>query len=120
VVSGFVDTWNEKLSAHDAETMVDTSVDSGGSLQCAPAVSSISKARRDDGASSESTPAEPSPETATSLTGVDFMFSLDQDTLFGPDFWQYLAEAPDVQPDILNASCECDFTFIVDFRARPF
>ncbi len=104
VVSRFVDTWYEKLSAHDAETTGGTPAESGDSPRGAPAVSSISKASH-DGASSENTPAEPSPETTSSLTGFDYMFSLDQDTLFSPDFWQYLTEAPDMQPD-MNTSCE--------------
>ncbi|KAH9006782.1 hypothetical protein EDB86DRAFT_2868239 [Lactarius hatsudake] len=97
VVSRFVDTWHEKLSAHDAETTGGTPAEFGDSPRGAPAVSSISKARYHDGASSENTLTEPSPETTSSLTGFDDMFSLDQDTLFGPDFWQYLT---DVQPDM--------------------
>lgn len=100
VVSRFVDTWCEKLSAHDAETTGASPAESGDSPRGAPAVSSITKARHHDGASSENTPAEPSPETTSSFTGFDYMFSVDQDTLFGPDFWQYLTEAPDVQPDM--------------------
>ena len=105
VVSRFVDTWQERLSAHDAETTGATLAESGYSSRGAPTVSSTSKARYNDGACSENTPAEPSPETTSSLTGFDYMFNLDQDTLFGPDFWQYLTEAPDLQPD-MNTSCE--------------
>ncbi|KAH8999076.1 hypothetical protein EDB92DRAFT_922497 [Lactarius akahatsu] len=97
VVSRFVDTWHEKLNTRDAETTGGTPAESGDSPRGAPAVSSISKARHHDGASSENTLTEPSPETTSSLTGFDYMFSLDQDTLFGPDFWQYLT---DVQPDM--------------------
>jgi hypothetical protein len=105
VVSRFVDTWHEKLSAHDAETTGGTLAESGDPPRSAPTASSTSKAGYNDCASSENTPAEPSPETTSSLTGFDYTFSLDQDTLFGPDFWQYLTEAPDLQPDI-NTSCE--------------
>jgi hypothetical protein len=104
VVSRFVDTWYEKLSAHDAETTGGTPAEPGDYPQGVPAVSSFSRARHDDGGS-ENNPAEPSPETTSSLAGFDYMFSLDQETLFGPDFWQYLAEAPDVQSD-MNTSCE--------------
>jgi len=103
VISRFVDTWHEKLSAHDAETTGGKPAESGDFPRGVPAVSSVSKARHHDGASSEHIPAEPSPETTSSLTGFDYMYSLDQDTLFGPDFWQYLTEAPDLQPD-MNAS----------------
>ena len=105
VVSRFVDTWYEKLSAHDAETTGGTPAEPGDSARGVPVVSSISKPKHYGSASSESTPAEPSPETTSTLTGFDYVFNLDQDTLFSPDFWQYLIEAPDVQPD-MNTPCE--------------
>lgn len=105
VVSRFVDTWYEKMSAHDAETTGGTPAEPGDPPRGVPAVSSIWKGRQHDGASSENITAEPSPETNSSLTGFDYLFNLDQDTLFGPDFWQYLTVAPDVQLD-MNTSCE--------------
>jgi hypothetical protein len=104
VVSRFVDTWYEKLSAHDAESTGGTPAESSDSPRRVPTLPSTSKARYHDSTSLENTPAEPSPETTiSSLTGFDYMFNLDQDTLFGPDFWQYLTDAPDLPclpPDV--------------------
>jgi hypothetical protein len=105
VISGFVDTWREKLIAHSTEAIGEKPVEQGGSLEAGSSTSSVSKTRSYEHTDSESSFTEPSLETIASSNGFDYLFNLDQDFLLGPEFWQYFTEVPDIQPDI-NPACE--------------
>jgi len=102
VMSGFLDLWTEKQDAHDGEVAKDTPGKPNDSLQAASLQSSdsVSRTTLNGYANSESTTVGPSPETTSSLGGYDYMFNFDQEALLGLDLWQYLAEMPNVQPDI--------------------
>jgi hypothetical protein len=104
VISGFLEFWDERQDAHNAEATSENPVESNQSTQCVPSLSSASKTTPHEYPNSESTTAGPSTETSP-LGGLDYTFDLDQDTLLHPDFWQYLTEIPIMQPDI-NAPCE--------------
>lgn len=105
VMSGFVDAWHERLNAHNTEAMGENVDEPGDSSQAAPSTSSASKTRSYGYTNSESTSVEPSPEAIALPNGFDYMFNLDQDSLLGPDFWQYFTEIPNIQPDT-NPACE--------------
>ncbi|KAI0254725.1 hypothetical protein BJV78DRAFT_872379 [Lactifluus subvellereus] len=100
VISGFVDTWHERLNAHNTEAMGENVDEPGDSPQGASSTSSASKTRSYAYTNSESTLEEPSPDTIASPNGFDYLFNLDQDTILGPEFWQHLTEMPNIQPDI--------------------
>ena len=106
VISGFVDTWNEWQGPGDAETTSETPCERNhDGSRAASSLSSASKPTLHGYADSQSTMSGPSPATTSSSGEFDYMFNLDQDALLGLDFWQYIAEMPNVQPDI-NATCE--------------
>lgn len=101
VISGFVDMWDERLAAYDAEA-TSKNPDEPNVSQVSSSISPMSKPTPQEYAKSESsTTVGLSPETTSSPSGFDSMFNLDQDILFGPEFWQYFS---DIQPDI-NATC---------------
>jgi len=99
VMSGFLDLWTEKQDAHDTDVAGETPGEPNDSLQAASSQSSDSVSRRTlkEYANSESTTVGPSPETTSSLGGYDYMFN---GALLDLDFWQYLAEMPNMPPDI--------------------
>ncbi|KAI0053600.1 hypothetical protein FA95DRAFT_1579274 [Auriscalpium vulgare] len=108
VISGFMGNWEKRLSAWDkakerAKAKANGTSNGVPALDPLPAVSQQPKPIN----SSEST----SPETLPSETGIssvppntppnsqpfetfDFQQPLDQDTLFGLEFWQYFTEMP--------------------------
>jgi hypothetical protein len=100
VISGFMDTWNE--SRDDTAASGETPSGRCDASQAASSPFSTSKATQHGYANMMT---GPSPEATSSADGFDYLFNLDQDALLGPDFWQYLAEMPSVQPDI-PATCE--------------
>jgi len=100
VISGFLEFWDERQDAHNAEATSENPVEPNQSV---PSLSSASKTTPHEYSNSESTPTVgPSTET-TPLGGFDYTLDLDQDTLLHPDFWQYLTEIPIMQPDINSA-----------------
>ena len=102
VISSFVDMWDDKEEAHGPEA-TRQAYDLNDSPQAVSALlSSGSNPTPPEYASSECTMAGPSHETTSSIG--DYTFNLDQDPLFGLDFWSYLSGIPDIQPDI-NESC---------------
>jgi hypothetical protein len=105
VISGFLDTWNESRDTHDTVASDETPSGRSDACQAAPSPFSASETTQHGYANSQSMMTGPSPETASSADGFDYLFNLDRDALLGPDFWQYLAEMPSVQPDI-HATCE--------------
>jgi hypothetical protein len=105
VISGFVDTWEKRQGTRDAEAVAVTP-EERNDTQAASCPHSAVKATHHGYVDSQSTMTGPSPETTTSSPGdFDYMFNLDQDILLGLDFWQYLAEVPNIQPD-MNTTCE--------------
>ncbi|KAI9513363.1 hypothetical protein F5148DRAFT_972145 [Russula earlei] len=104
VVSRFLDTWNEKQD-DDTEVAGESPNGLNDSPLAASSQSPVSNPRLNEYANSECTVVGPSPGTASSLCGYDFMFNPDQDALLGLDFWQYLAEVPNAQPDS-SGPCE--------------
>jgi hypothetical protein len=100
VISGFVDLWNDKQESHGPEATSEND-----SPQAVSALISSGSNPSPGYASSESTMAGPPHETTSSIDGYDYMFNLDQDPLFGFDFWSYLVGNPNTQPDI-NESCK--------------
>jgi len=123
VMSGFLDLWAEKQDLHDDEVARETPGEPNDSLQAASSQSSDSVSRTTLGeyANSESTTVGPSPEATSSLGGYDYMFNFDQEALLGLDFWQYLAEMPNMQPDasVANANCEWHLPFDESVGNRP-
>jgi hypothetical protein len=108
VISGFVDTWNERQDPGDAEATSETPGERNhDASQAASSLSSASNPTLHGYANSPSAMSGPSPATTSSSSELDYMFNLDQDALLGLDFWQYIAEMqmPNLQPDI-NATCE--------------
>jgi hypothetical protein len=100
VISGFVDLWNDKQESHGPEATGEND-----SPQAVSALISSGSNPSPGYASSESTMAGPPHETTSSIDGYDYMFNLDQDPLFGFDFWSYLVGNPNIQPDITE-SCK--------------
>jgi len=97
VISGFVDTWEKKRRTQDAEAATATPGERNDTPQAAPPLSSAAKTTHYGYTNSLSTMTGPSPETTTSSPSeLDYIF--DQDVLLGLDFWQYLAELPNIQP----------------------
>jgi hypothetical protein len=105
VISGFVETWHEKLNAHSTETMGEKLDEQDDSPEAGSSMSSVSKTRSYERTTSESSLVEPSPETIALSIGTDYTFNLDQDIFLSPEFWQYFAEMPNAQPDI-GPTCE--------------
>jgi len=113
VISGFVDTWEKKQRTQDAEVATMTPGQRNDTPQAAPPLPSAAKATHHGYTNSQSTMTGPSPETTTSSpSDLDYIF--DQDVLLGLDFWQYLAELPNIQPDI-NPTCEWHFVLLTEF-----
>ncbi|KAI0307132.1 hypothetical protein B0F90DRAFT_1685399, partial [Multifurca ochricompacta] len=105
VISGFMETWHERLNAHHFEAAGENPVDSGDGSQSTSPVPLASKTKPYESTSSEGTMEGPSPQITSSLNAFDYMISLDQDTLFGPDFWQFFADVPNVHHGV-NPTCE--------------
>lgn len=99
VISGFVDLWNEKQESHGPEATGETR-DLNDSPQAVSALLSSGSNPTPEYPSSESTMAGPPHDTTSLIGGYDYMFNLDQDPLFGYDFWSYLVGNPNIQPDI--------------------
>jgi hypothetical protein len=105
VISGFVDTWEKRQGTRDAEAATVTPGERNDT-QTASCLSPTAKTTHHGYTDSQSTMTGPSPETTiSSPSEFDYMLNLDQDILLGLDFWQYLAELPNIQPDI-NPTCE--------------
>jgi hypothetical protein len=104
VIHGFVETWNRKQDSHDAEATSET-LDERKDAQAATSHPPDLKTTLHGYAGLQGTMTGPSPEMTSSHGGVDYLLNLDQDPLLGLDFWQYLAEMPNVQPDV-SATCE--------------
>jgi len=115
VISGFVDTWEKMQRAQDAEAATVTPGERNDTPQAASSLSSAAKTTHHGYTNSQSTMTGPSPETTISSPGeLDYMLNFDQDVLLGLDFWQYLAELPNIQPDI-NATCEWHCILLTEF-----
>ena len=108
VISGFLDMWSDKQNAPSPEATGETCDEPNDSPQAPSSLSSVSNPTLGEYSSSGSSMAGPSHEATSSLGGFDSMFNLDQDPLLGLDFWSYLAEMPNVQPDI-NETCESPY-----------
>ena len=107
VISGFVDTWEKRQGTQDAEATTVAPGERNETRQAASSFSSATKTTHHGYADSPSAMAGPSPETTTSSPSeFDYMLNLDQDVLLGLDFWQYLAELPNIQQPDINATCE--------------
>ncbi|KAI0268225.1 hypothetical protein BC834DRAFT_868467 [Gloeopeniophorella convolvens] len=95
VISKFLDTWHEGLLAHEAE--VANEATSEDSPRAASSVSS-GRTKFSESTGSETTTVDPLPDLPSSFDNFDYSsHGLDQDNLFGPEFWQYLAEMPSTQ-----------------------
>jgi hypothetical protein len=114
VISGFLDMWNDKQNAPSPEATGEARGEPNDSPQAPSSLSSASNPTLREYSSSESPMAGPSHETTSSLGGFDFMFNLDQDPLLGLDFWSYLPEMPNMQPDG-NETCELPLLFDQEF-----
>ena len=106
VISGFMDTWEKRQGTQGTEAATVTPSGGNDTPQATSSLSSAAKTTHHRYPDSQSPMTGPSPETTISTPSeFDYMLSLDQDVLLGLDFWQYLAELPNIQPDI-NATCE--------------
>lgn len=106
VISGFLDTWNDKEEVHGPETTGETCDLNDSPQAVSTLLSTSSNPTPNEYASPESTMVGPSHETTSSIGGYDYMFNLDQDPLLGLDFWSYLAGMPNMQLDINESYTE--------------